>query len=731
MQLVSVWIGCWPSEPWAAAPDVAGGPEVVLRATDDGLIHATRDGGSTWVAPAGLPLAKSVRRLLKTSDGSETILLLANVGSGAATSFRVYRSVDRAQSFQSVYDMGSYPGDLWASRVGGGPIYLFNTGLLYRSDDGGATWNWTFASFPVGTVRAELAGSEAGAPRLWLIVEVSPGEFELHRSDDAGFHWSFVTDVDDYWGSLNASIVNPDLFAWGGVEVHRTANGGASFAVVNSWSEYYGQEATKLHADVPGLEVIPGGSGGSGETWYVATDGGLYRSHDGLASVENLSLEGLRVSQYYSTLTSSANPEHVAAGAQDQGYQWADQAPSGGTSVLDFDQLISGDYGHLTSGDGSHAYVFSVYPTFVLVHRGENTPTLKQLAFPPDETRAWLPPVSADTFDNRNFFLCTSRLWYYERQNPLNNWTFSLWSTFDFGQSPGEYVSALEFSPVDPNRAFATTNYGRLFCSNDRGVNWVESSSSGPGGQYFYGTAMHASRLDADVVWVAGSGYGEPAVYRSTDGGASYQAFGEGLPDTLVYCLGESPDTAGPSAGALFCGTETGVYRRDPSWPAWFEVTGNAAPANTYWSVEALPSSNALRFATYGRGIWDYALDETCTWDVLGADLGGAHVLELDSSTSTQTGALQSFALRGGEPGSNGYLLWSFALGFTPALGGTLLVEPANLLPITADANGDYDLSLFIDTGLGGIPFVLQGVLYDSTSSAWRFSNALRGTFCD
>ena len=65
-----------------------------------------------------------------------------------------------------------------------------------------------------------------------------------------------------------------------------------------------------------------------GETWYISTDGGLYHSQDTLHTVLNLSLQGLRVSQYYSTLTSAADPDHVAAGSQDQGYQWAGSPPS-------------------------------------------------------------------------------------------------------------------------------------------------------------------------------------------------------------------------------------------------------------------------------------------------------------------------------------------------------------------------------------------------------------------
>src|SRR5207249_9847894 len=35
--------------------------------------------------------------------------------------------------------------------------------------------------------------------------------------------------------------------------------------------------------------------------------------------------------------------------------------------------------------------------------------------------------------------------------------------------------------------------------------------------------------------------------------------------------------------------------------------TSCCAPLTTYWDVEALPGEGVMRFATFGRGIWDYA----------------------------------------------------------------------------------------------------------------------------
>ena len=39
-------------------------------------------------------------------------------------------------------------------------------------------------------------------------------------------------------------------------------------------------------------------------------------------------------------------------------------------------------------------------------------------------------------------------------------------------------------------------------------------------------------------------------------------------------------------------------------------MSGLSAPDQTYWSVDFVPEINTARFGTYGRGIWDFVLDE-------------------------------------------------------------------------------------------------------------------------
>ncbi len=596
-------------------PDQEGGPAVMLAATDWGYLHRSADDGQTWEAPQGLPAFNELRRMLHAPDGSVWLVI------GEWGSYTVWRSADQGRSFSRMVDLGQSAGDIWTPRDADGPIYLFASGALSVSTDDGQSW--APASGPVddGAVGdAWMCGSEAdpqatGHPRLYLVGAVGGGR-GVFVSDDSGQTWERRADPPEFWSVLECSRRDRELFAVGGVEMFRSRDGAQRFERVNVWSDYYGDPATKLHADMMGFDAEQDGSGQ--EVWFVATDGGLYRSTDALETVENLSLYGLRVSQYYSTHTSLDG--NLAAGAQDQGYQASATMAQDG-DILHLEQLISGDYGHLTSGDGTHGYVFSTYPGFILVQIGETSPRLDYIDYPDNADALWLPPVVADPADPSAFFFLGDRLWRYSLAN--RRWTPALWSEENFQSQNGEYLSALAFSPVDPDRAWATTSTGRMFVSDDHGVTWAPSADQGPSSQYFYGTALLASRYNRDVVYAGGSGYGSPAVYRSADGGQTWAPFSDGLPDTLVYGLAEATD----GSGVLVAATETLAFRRDPADAAWRDITGTAAPILTWWAVEALAPSAApstFRFASYGRGAWDYRFEPPACAPGADVDLDGA-----------------------------------------------------------------------------------------------------------
>ena len=342
------------------------------------------------------------------------------------------------------------------------------------------------------------------------------------------------------------------------------------------------------------------------EVFILNTDGGSYKSYDGVDTVQNICLQSLGISQYYDHLTSGTDPYLIAAGAQDQGYQVSmpdeDRDP-----FLDFDQIISGDYGHLTSTNRDLNFVFSVYPGFILIQVTEEYNNTWSKDFPSGATyNSWMPPLLADPLDEFNFYFCADHLYYYDRIGQTRNYEI-IELPYDFAADGGAFVSGLAISAGNTDYRYAVGNTGLLWSSSDGGQDWTLSEGTGPSNSYLYGTTIIASPTDPLIAWVGGSGYSNPGVYRTIDGGVTWDAMGEGLPSTMVYELAFDNNRD----QRVFAATEAGPYRFDDATQSWINIQGSGAPMTSYWSVEGVPEIGVVRFGTYGRGIWDYTVELT------------------------------------------------------------------------------------------------------------------------
>jgi hypothetical protein len=176
---------------------------------------------------------------------------------------------------------------------------------------------------------------------------------------------------------------------------------------------------------------------------------------------------------------------------------------------------------------------------------------------------------------------------------------------YDFeAASSGGFITDLDHSPLTTSRWYVVTDNGHFFYSTNSGTSWTESSGfTAPGGHYFYGAKILPSKVEPLTVYAAGSGYSNPGVWESTDGGVTFNDIATGLPSTLVYDLDMNED-----GSLLFAATEVGPYLYIRSEGQWYSM-GTSAPDQVYWEVDFVASSNTARFATYGRGIWDFDID--------------------------------------------------------------------------------------------------------------------------
>lgn len=628
--LGGVWQGTTAGENWTAISDGLGlgshqvlavpeggpgEPEVVFNLASIpgfGTIHATSDGGATWFVPEGLPddVYESTR-LIQAAANPRTVYFFCRGrqfqdGGGVDYGFILSRSTDGGLTFEfRSVSPANLRSDVWMDRVSGGDIYLVSGNTVSVSTDDGLTFQSVGAIPTSGTVNEViLAGSEAGAPALYAAVKES-GQWRIYRSGDAGANWVWKYDPSIWWRTFNASIIDENVVYYGEVHCWRSTDGGSSYTKINDWTEYYGDPLNKLHADIPGVNIY---WVDDEEVTYINTDGGTYVSHDNGLSVLNLSMSGLGVSEYYSTFTSATDPYLVAGGSQDQGYQVS--LEDDGSHYLPFEQLISGDYGQLTSHVRDHNLLYCVYPGFILLQMVEGPPyDLKQLGFPPDADYLWMPPILCDPNVPDVMYFCADHIWKYERTMGQIHSKTEL--PHDFGSA----VTGLAISDVDPDIWYAATNGGGLWYSHDGGVNWTETDH-GPNPHYFYGTALVISPNDPDVAYAGGSGYQGHSVWKTTDGGLTWNGMSDGLPNTLVHDL----VLGGPSMEDLYASAEAGPFGYDNSTGQWESLLGTEAPLTTYWTVEWVPEIQSVRFGSYGRGIWDYR-PETSS-DVADAETG-------------------------------------------------------------------------------------------------------------
>ena len=59
-----------------------------------------------------------------------------------------------------------------------------------------------------------------------------------------------------------------------------------------------------------------------------------------------------------------------------------------------------------------------------------------------------------------------------------------------------------------------------------------------------------------------------------------------------------------------FAATELGPYVYSTETNEWADLSGDFAPDQIYWTVEFVDEIKTARFGTYGRGIWDFKLQE-------------------------------------------------------------------------------------------------------------------------
>ncbi len=280
-----------------------------------------RDGNTVYAcAPGKLWSDSADRGLYKTTDGGKSWTLVLkgkNLSTGCSSI-----SLDPKDSNTIFAALWDFRRKGWTFRSGGESAAMPSDSGLFRSADGGRSWtevtdsaNKGFPKKPFGRIAVAVAPSASNI--VYAFVEST--DSALFRSDDGGKTWDkrdksqLMVWRPFYFANLIVDPKNPDRLFKPDLNLIQSLDGGKSFANVGGGT----------HGDHHDVWIDPT------DTQHVISgdDGGLWQSYDG--GNKWWKQNNLPVSQFYHVSIDQSDPFHVYGGLQDNSSWVGDSAVSG------------------------------------------------------------------------------------------------------------------------------------------------------------------------------------------------------------------------------------------------------------------------------------------------------------------------------------------------------------------------------------------------------------------
>jgi len=562
------------------------GTSVRIAAVTSSGVYITDNNGQLWIKSYTGTIISSAY-----SRSSNTLYLHSSSGN-------IISSTDKGSTFNtstSTVSTASSKARMWTARYANSPLFILSGSTLYSYSGGTITQK---GSVPATTSTGDvsLSGNDYWTTQT-LYAGVDEASIAVFRSTNGGTNWTRqgTSPATYFFGGNRRSFysVNDSVLYVGEVETYRSNDRGVNWTKINTWGSYYGDPANKLHADIPEIRSYKNAAGK--DLTLISTDGGTYISYDN-STYKNITMNGIRNSQYYGSQTRWDTPEIIWAGAQDQGIQFC--AGSQTNDIYDFKQVTSGDEGSFASSDSGKSVWFTYVYGSLYYTPNSSVGTIKS-AGKPDETDSymWMCPTLADPQNPLAVYVGGN----YIHKVSYNGVSFSKakHSTFNFGAT----ISALAISPVNRNYWYVATTAKKLYTSTDNGITWTLKNGAIANNNYLVGQEIIPDPKVLGKIYLSGNG--TPAVVVSTDHGTSFVPLGSNsLGATTVYNMVLSTD-----GKYLFAASTYAPYVYVISENKWYNLGEGAAPDQQFYNVEYIPSIKTARYTTYGRGIWDFKID--------------------------------------------------------------------------------------------------------------------------
>ena len=497
---------------------------------------------------------------------------------------------------------------------------------ILKTTNGGSTWTTVQGGLPVGEKhsRIGLAICKSAPNNVYAMYCDTTFTLEnVYRTTNSGANWTTLP-IDNgvdanmtggfgwYFGQIRVHPNNPEEISLLGVDMYSTVDGGQSwFLSVPEWWTY------EVHADKHDFVYTNTGK------ILLGTDGGMYRKNN-IEATTWQDIEDIPCTQFYHVEYDPNRPTIYTGGAQDNG------TTSGNATTVN---AWVRDYG----GDGFQSRFHPTDPN-IYYHETQNGNVncsiygaIEWNGVDPNERRNWNTPYILSVHNPDVLYYGAQKLYKTEDGGQsLQPISEDLTGTISWLPSV-HTITAITESPITQGKLYVGTGTGLVWRTDDDGGTWTAINQNGLPQRYL--TSIEASPSNANRVFATFSGYklneNTPHVYRSDNGGATWQSISSNLPNFVVNDIHIMPNT---NDQILFIGTDAGVYGTLNGGVSW-ERLGTNMPFIPVNDVEYNPVLQTLIAGTYARSIWSYPMAAVLPTQSLAANSFAVEVLPNPASS--------------------------------------------------------------------------------------------------
>ena len=636
-----------PSQSIGAIAVAASDSNTVYVASGEGLrrpdlsvgdgIYKSIDAGKTW-QHLGLRDGQQIPALaVDPRDSNKLFAAVLGHPYGANEERGIFRSIDGGQSWKPVLSIDQNTGgsdvkidpsnpnvvyaSMWESRLGpweDGNSYEGTHGGLFKSTDGGETWHKLTKGLPDKLMQIYVAIAASEPNRLYATLATtaqggygSGAGLGVYRSDDAGESWYKVTDdprpaMKIGGGDLPVPAVDPkdpNTVYSASIVTVRSTDGGKTWISLrgapggddyqNLWINPENPNIILLVSDQGALVSV--NKGESWSSWYNQPTAQLY--HVAVTNSFPYQVCGGQQESGSVCISSRGNDGEITfrewhpAGIIEYGYAAPDPLHpeivyGAGRSQVSKYNMITGQVQNVTP-----------IPVRSPAYRTDRT---QPILFSPVDPHLMFYAANV-LFESSDY----GKSWKaispdLSREHSGQPESLSPLTAKDTDQRRGViYSVAASFQSTDT--LWAGTDDGLAWITRDRGKNWknITPPQLTPWSKI---TQISASRFDDNTAFISVSRFRihdlRPYIYRTRDGGATWETISAGLPDNSpVDTVREDP----VRRGLLFAGTETAVWMSLDSGDHWQSLQYNLPHTSMrdLWIKD-----NDLIVATHGRSFW-------------------------------------------------------------------------------------------------------------------------------